>query len=288
MITNGKTQPAQTAPDLIDQYLQGGRVPWSPGYSKFKNKVLIETFGSPALMERFARHATLPHGYGQRLDERVVEIPWTISHIREGTGRILDAGSVLNTAFILGLPRLRGHKIFIWSLELDWLHLNSDISYIHGDFRESPFKERLFHTIVCISTLEHVGMWPIPKSPFDKSFLEPRPKRDFSAYRSAMREFRRLLVPGGQLLLTVPFGVKEDHGWTQVFDASGINDIKESFGAFCRSETFYRYRAEGWETSNSKACSDSRYFNIVRTPVIDEDGAAAARAVACLEFERTD
>jgi hypothetical protein len=275
-----------TGADPIQQYVSGGRVPWSPGYSKFKNQFLSRVFADGALMDRFRRGDELPVGYGPGLDERVVECPWTIAHLRPGTGRILDAGSVFNTPLILRLPAIRDRTLIIYSLDMDWMDLNPRVSYLFGDFRESVLRDALFETIVCISTLEHVGMWPTPKPPYQESLSKPQPPADRLAYRRALTEFRRMLVPGGQLLLTVPCGQPEDHGWLQVYDSDGIADIKASFAGECKTETYYRYRAEGWQRVAANDCVDCEYFNIVRTPQIAPDNAAAARAVVCLELVR--
>jgi hypothetical protein len=273
--------------DLIAQYHRGGRVAWSPGYSKFKNKLISDVLGSDELLSGFARSAPLPREYGARIDERVVEIPWTISRLNRADSLILDAGSVWNAAQVLDHPRLQDRQLFVWSLEFEMLRHDPRISYVHGDFRQPVFRDGMFDLVVCISTLEHVGMWPIPRPPFEETVPRLSGARDFAAYRAVLAEFRRVLRPGGRLLLTIPFGVKEDHGWTQIFDAEGIEQIKRSFQGKCVAECYYRYRADGWHSVEQQACLDARYFNIVRTPTIESDGAAAARAIACLELVRT-
>jgi SAM-dependent methyltransferase len=270
----------------LEQYHRGGRLPWSPGYSKFKNKLLADALANDELLSRFARGASLPPGYGARIDERVIEIPWTVSRLDSADALILDAGSVWNHALVLDHRLLESRRLFIWSLEFETLRHDPRISYVHGDFRDRVFQEAMFDLVVCISTLEHVGMWSIPKPPFEESVPRLSGDRDFFAYKPVLGEFRRVLRPGGRLLLTVPFGVREDHGWTQIFDADGIEQIKDSFQGDCVAESYYRYRADGWQAAEQSACVDARYFNIVRTPSIEADGAAAARAVACLELRR--
>jgi hypothetical protein len=193
---------------------------------------------------------------------------------------------VLNTPWLLEHPTLRDRTLVIYSLELDWIHLNPRVSYIHGDFRDPLLQDEVFESIVCISTLEHVGMRPIPKPPYEAALAQPHPPVDRFAYRSALDQFRRLLVKGGQLLLTVPFGRAEDHGWLQQFDAGGVRDIVRAFGSECPTETYYRYTADGWQHATAVECADCAYYNIVRTPAPARDRAAAARAVACLELIR--
>jgi hypothetical protein len=271
---------------LIEQYKKNGRIPWSPGYSKFKNQTLIDTFQNAALMRAFAEGDPLPPGYGARLDERVVECPWAVAKLRSGTGRILDAGSVLNTPIILDLPEIKHRSLFIYSLAIDYERLDPNISYVHSDFRDEIFRDESFESIVCISTLEHVGMWPIPSEPFEVSLAKHQPEKRLDDYKQVLRYFKRLLVPGGRLLLTVPFGKYEDHDWLRNLDAEQVESIKKVFEGECASETYYRYRANGWQTATWEECADASYYNMVRASIFDDDYAAAARAVVCLEMVR--
>lgn len=271
---------------LIEQYKKNGRIPWSPGYAKFKNILMIEALADKNLMETFRKGMPLPKGFGMRLDERIVECPWTISRVKAGPGLLLDAGSVLNTPMFLDAPELKEQKIIIYSLEMDSLRLDPRISYLHGDFREPVLRDGIFDTIVCISTLEHIGMWPIPKPPYEVNLKQPQPEKDLLAYRGVLKTFHDLLKPGGRLLLTVPYGKAEDQDWLQIFGAKEIEDVKQSFGGDCLSETYYRHAADGWNTAMPEECADLEYFNIVRTPEFGPDYAAAARAVACVELGR--
>jgi hypothetical protein len=273
---------------IKQQYLRRGRIPWTPGYSKYKNQQLIDTLADERLMGIFACGDRLPDGYGARLDERVVECPWTVAHLRDGDGLILDAGSVLNSPIFLERPELRDRRVVVFSLVLDWLHLHPNVSYVHGDFREAFFREELFDSIVCISTLEHVGMWPIPTPPFEESLAKPQPTIDYKAYRGVLQTFRSLLKRGGKLLLTVPFGRYEDHRWLQQFDQDGIADIVRSFEGECRTQTYYRHEADGWQVARPEDCAQCEYHNLVTMPEFGPDLAAAARAVACLELVRLD
>ena len=42
----------------------------------------------------------------------------------------------------------------------------------------------------------------------------------------------------------------------------------------------------GWQRASAADCADVRYYNVHATPDTDPDGAAAARAVCCLELIR--
>lgn len=255
-------------------------LPWAPGYSKNKNRFIDKTLRDPSLMARFRAGAELPAGFGPRIDERVVEYPWVLSRLAPA-GMILDAGSTLNAPFLLNGPLLADRRILIYTFDTDWIGLNARVSYLFGDLRDMILRDALFETIICISTLEHIGMSLDLKA---YSAARPYPKADYDSYRLALKEFHRVLKPGGQLLLTVPYGRREDHGWLQQYDAAGVEAIKNGFAADVAAETYYRYSAEGWQVAKPAECAELSYFNIHATPNFDPDFAAAARAVACLEF----
>lgn len=266
----------------ISVYMQKGRLPWSYGYSKYKDQFIREVFADDDLINRFKNALELPDNFGARLDERVVEYPWVLTRLRKGVGLIMDAGSTFNTPLIMDMPEIKNRKLIIYTFETDWITLRPNVSYMFGDLCSTFFKDGIFESIVCISTLEHIGMAQNIK---EYSLSNPYPEAKKEIYRDAILEFRRLLEPGGQLLLTVPFGKYEDHGWFQQFNQDGIKDIIQTFGGSVRSETYYRYNENGWHIAMPDECAGAQYFNIHARKEFDPDYAAAARAVACLELE---
>jgi SAM-dependent methyltransferase len=96
----------------------------------------------------------------------------------------------------------------------------------------------------------------------------------------ALRELRRVLRPGGRMLVTVPYGCAEDRGWMRQFDRLGIERIVRSAGAGSAQIAVFAYGAGGWQTSDLQAAAQARFRDDERD--IDRDGAPAARAVACL------
>jgi SAM-dependent methyltransferase len=225
----------------------------------------------------------LPAHYGQWLDERIVEYPWFFSRLPAGAGKLLDAGSVLNFDFLLQQPQLRDKDLTIMTLspEADcfWRH---GVSYVYGDLRDTGFRDDYFDSIVCISTLEHVGL--------DNTLLytkdASKKESDTTAYLAAVRELRRILKPGGSAFITVPFGRQDVRSWLQVFDADMLESLLSAFQPQASSVDYFRYRAEdGWHLNSSEASGDARYFD----PLTDQPWPGrpvGAEAVACLELTK--
>ena len=88
---------------LLWAYVKKGRRPWSTGYTKYKEDFIKSSRNDDGVMRLFRENRPLPREYGKYLDERVVEYPWLFSRLAQAEGRVLDAGSMLNFDYILGL-----------------------------------------------------------------------------------------------------------------------------------------------------------------------------------------
>ena len=268
-----------------------GMRPWSRGYSEYRTQELNKVLGSEELMRVFAQSKPLPEGYGFRLDERIIEYPWVLSRLPEEPCRLLDAGSVLNFDYIINHPTLGNKDISILTLFPEascfW---GKRISYLYADLRDTPFRDNYFDSIICISTLEHVGM-----DSYIYTGGQLASKKDPGSFTNVIEEFNRILKARGTLFLTMPYGKYSDFGFFQQFDASLVGKAIKFFAGSLAESSYYRYLDSGWILSTSSECSNCDYFNIHETKYFDErsnkdydkDYAAAARAVACLKLVKS-
>jgi SAM-dependent methyltransferase len=259
--------------------LASGCRPWSEGYMEYRDSYIEEIF-SGERMALFPSGHKLPEGFGSRLDERVVEYPWALSRLGAGDRLLLDAGSTLNHQYILDLDILACRSIVIYTLSPERVISRANVSYIYGDLRSTILRSEYFDEIVCISTLEHIGMNNTLLYSKDARYNEQ--KND--DYVSALKEFKRLLKPSGKLLITVPYGRYENHGWLQQFDERMIDKMIEELACSQIKIMYYRYLPGGWQIAEKGDCSQCSYYNIHNRSDFDPDYAAAARAVACLEI----
>ncbi len=141
---------------------------------------------------------------GQGISERVVEIPWVLTRLERGLrtadigcGESVYLGEVIRrVGFLHGIdsrpcpfthPKFRFHRLNV--------------------ARRMPFRDGFFSQIICISTLEHIGLRGYGNRKFSRGDLR------------ALTELYRVLAPGGRLFVSVPFGRREFHGWFKVYDA---------------------------------------------------------------------
>ena len=273
----------------INIYLRSNRRPWRFGFNEYRDWYLGNTLKDNELMDSFKKSLPLPKHYGYRLDVRVIEIPWVISRLRQKSEKILDAGSALNNIIVLTAPQLANKVITILTLAPESVCFwNKGISYVFGDVRDLDFKDETFDSVICISTIEHVGM---DNSMYirNQSLADKGNQKDFII---AIKELKRVLKTGGTLYCTFPFGEYENHIWFQQFDSILADILIKTFEPENYHETIYRYNPDGWVTSNRDSCAHCQYFDVHTSKYFDPlstieyppDYPAAERAVACLEL----
>jgi FkbM family methyltransferase len=254
--------------------------PAEPGtlaYDATRRALVDSLLDSEEWRARFATGKALPAGLGAGFDERVVEYPWLIS--RGLSGRVLDAGSVLNHRHLLERLRPTIDELTIMTLAPEPVAFTSlGVSYLYGDLRRLPLRDSWFDEVACISTLEHVGMDNAVYGAADPRAQDPRAEA-----AQALRELLRVVRPGGRVHLSVPFGHREDHGWFRQLDSDDVDDLLTVAGAGRLEETVFFYTRHGWRRGSRRRAARARY-NAGQGQA--GDGAIAARAVLCATIYR--
>jgi SAM-dependent methyltransferase len=168
-------------------------------------------------------------------NERSVEAPWALQRIG-GARRVLDVGCSTSD-YLAKLAReeaARGRRVY--GLDPDAPQPIRNVGVVKGTIVAPPFPTASFDLILCVSTVEHIGLPIYGQHEF--------PYGDILA----MRHMRRLLAPGGRLLLTVPFGCAQVNPWFRVYDRGGLRRLAGGFRAL--SIAFYRLRPDGPSASS--------------------------------------
>jgi SAM-dependent methyltransferase len=195
-------------------------------------------------------------------DERVVEIPWVLSRYR-GTRRVLDVGYAnAEPAYVAALMSLASELLV--GVDLAEVEVPG-MTTVVADVRALPFDDDAFDTVFCISTLEHVGQ--------DNSVYGVDSEPGRGSFTDALRELRRVVARGGGILLTVPCGRVEQHGWFAQLEAADWRRLFDHAGLLIAEEETYVLGSEGWRAGDP---SGVRYGE--RGP--------GAYAVLCVELRR--
>jgi SAM-dependent methyltransferase len=207
--------------------------------------------------EEFARLEALDHaiaaaGDGRFLeapagtDERLIEIPWALARVRPGD-RVLDVGTVNAEPAYLTALLGRG------AAEIAGVDLaEADIPGVRtvvADVRDLPFEDGSFDLVLCVSTLEHVGR--------DNRVYGAADEADPGGIADALEELRR--VVDGRLVVTVPCGEAEDHGWFVQLEPEAWNDAFLEAGFSVLEEEVYAAGPEGWRAAPDFEPAGVRY-----------------------------
>lgn len=263
----------------IKKYFNSGRIPWSEGYSEYKERKIIESLkltDSPINI--------LPEKYGIGIDERIVELPWALSRLSNKNSQLLDAGSSFNFEFLIDTEILKRKKLFIFTYAPEKnAYPHKGISYIYGDLRKLPFNDKYFDEIVSVSTIEHIDM-DNSLYGYNLEHHQTIEEKSFQ-YLVAIKEFVRCLKPQGKLLLSFPYGQFENHKFFQQFDKEMILalEIELHLHGYCKKQ-FFKYSTNGWELKAQDECDNSQSYNPHSGVGKGSDGAAHCRAICCIEF----
>lgn len=267
--------------DRIGRYFENGAVPWTEGYWDYRNDEFKKAVNSQEILGMFRRH-DLGKGYGIGLDDRIVEYPWLFSLLSPEPSRLLDAGSILNFDYIVEHASLQQKKMTILTLAPEGnCFFNKAISYLYEDLRSLPLRDNSYDEIVCISTLEHIGM--------DNSIYGDSAGSNMSArsWLIAVQELLRVLKKGGRMYVTIPYGKFEEHGFFQQFNSDMLNEILEILDPAGSSDiVFFRYHKDGWHFASREACDDAESFNPHTGVGKKDDCAAHSRAICAIVFKK--
>lgn len=145
--------------------------------------------------------------------ERIVEYPTVFSWLPEKPARILDIGCV-SSRLPIQLASLGYNVHGLDARPYRYSHRN--LTFHQQDlFSWTP--DLLFDTICLISTLEHIGLGGYGDIKFDY------------ADHQAIQKIIRLIKPGGQLIVSVPFGKRGQTWKYRIYD---MDQLKVLFADF--------------------------------------------------------
>ncbi len=195
-------------------------------------------------------------------DERVVEIPWALSRYH-GARRVLDVGYAnAEPEYVSALVSLAPELLV--GVDLAAADVPG-MTTVVADVRALPFEDDAFDLVFCISTLEHVGQ--------DNRVYGVDSTHARDSFAQALRELGRVVARDGRILLTVPCGRAEEHGWFAQLEAADWRRLFEDARLLIAEEETYVLGQEGWRAGDASGVG------------YGERGPGAS-AVLCVELRR--
>lgn len=149
-------------------------------------------------------------------NERIVELPFVLQRLAVPPGSdILEFGNA-KSRLSLELASL-GYRVTAVDLR-PYPYTHPNLRCIPGDFRDIRLPEASFNAVVAVSAIEHCGMAGYGEEAFERGD------------HRIVAELHRVLIPGGHLLITVPYGRAgvSDRGW-RVYDAAALEALLRAF-----------------------------------------------------------
>jgi len=220
----------------------------------------------------FPSSVSLPRPCGEHLPERVVEL--LLARLSYWPGaEVLDVGHANSMTchrdMVRSLPgprRITGIDMAEPVFDASLLYADS----VRRNICDTGFSEETFDLVWCISSLEHIGM-------DNSSYGESR--SDDATAEEALAEMVRITRPGGSILVTVPYGKFENHGWFRNFDQDSLQDLLESVRPHGSVHELYFAHAQGggWCRSDAEDLRTTGYL---------DEGNAGAAGLAAVVIEK--
>ena len=216
----------------------------------------------------------LPENYGRGLPERTVELLLARLTYQAGA-KVLDVGHAnamschLDMLRTLPVPRhLTGIDIAQPTYDTrPWYEQSIQADIAGGDSGASPAGPT-FDLIWCISTLEHIGL--------DNAGYTAQFERNDDLDRQAFERMLGYLAPAGRLLVTVPYGKAENHGWLRNYDQQRWQDMVDKARRVGEAQTWYFRHTfgAGWQLADAEELQYVGYY--------DQQNAGAGAIAAVL------
>jgi SAM-dependent methyltransferase len=180
--------------------------------------------------------------------ERLVEYDFLsrnlVSNLRKA--KILDIGSA-KSELVKTISEF-GSKWQVFGIDLAQ---GTDITM---DARLMAFRDRLFEQVICISTLEHIGL--------------SCDVNDKNGDKKTIQEIFRILKKDGSAIITLPYGSVEKSEY-RVYNRKTLDNLVSRFSV--TKKEFYRYDTGKWEKCSQAAAEQ----NNSQVPLHFHSGACA-------------
>jgi SAM-dependent methyltransferase len=166
------------------------------------------------------------------VSERIVEIPFVFANLRAPKGStVVDLGCT-ESSLSLELAN-RGFRVLASDLR-PYRFSHPNLTVMTGNFAAARVEENSVNAVIALSTLEHIGL-----NSYEKG-------SDETSDHVVVRKIRSVLKPGGQFLVTVPYGIKTQTDWYRVYDRHSLCALLQDFDLE-KAEYYRRTDISTWQ-----------------------------------------
>lgn len=175
------------------------------------------------------------------ISERIVEIPFVFANLRIPKGSMVVDLGCAESSLSLELANW-GYKVLASDLR-PYPFTHPNLTLLTGDFARASIAEASVDAVVAVSTLEHIGLNAY------------RNGSETSSDNSVVKKVRTVLRPGGQFIVTVPYGIKGQTDWYRVYDQESLSALLADFD-LDQVEYYRRTSISSWEETSEKCAAE--------------------------------
>ncbi len=181
------------------------------------------------------------------IGERIVEIPFLYKNLDfNSMEKILDLGCV-GSKISMQLASIGYNVVGIDYRPFIFKHKN--LKFIQGNFFDIDLPHESFDCVICISTIEHIGLPAYNITPFEHGD------------KKAIEKIYNLLKKGGKLILTVPFGKSLVNQFERNYDQKSLEQLIRKFKLI--DLKIYESSKTGWILSNNDLSKSKKVACVV-------------------------
>jgi 2-polyprenyl-3-methyl-5-hydroxy-6-metoxy-1,4-benzoquinol methylase len=183
--------------------------------------------------------------YHLYINERILEIPFVHRRLDVPPGsRILDFGCTQSS---LGI-HLASRGLQVTGVDLrPYPYSCQNFTFYQGNFFELDLPEKSFDAVIAVSVVEHIGLGAYGET-----------RREAETDDQLLDRFYKLLTPGGQLILTVPFGTWAITPFYRIYDEEALHKLLHHFVSECE-EYYSRTDSVNWSRTTATDLSKKKW-----------------------------